>query len=362
MGTMACRSGDNSSGDNSAVQSANAGTSVGETAVAAPTVKPATPVPVPTALPPAVASPTSQAEPTSLPNGSPGLSGDEDRFINRVERSVSGRFGVDGDPPTLGEIFRAEDGTVGEAVSVCFDRELRDAVGDTAVDEYTSGGPGAQQVLDPAIDALFACVPTDQIRRAAINRWVVGWNWYRSPQGFPDRKVDEPCVQVLYDTNPGKFRQQWLNEDPQLEASCLWDYTTTRVRDEPAGRYEPTETGDTLAGRRGLTLQWISWEPDQWGSIEFTPLGGDRYEVFGRQEREDGRALVIVEGVMQRINATELHLEGSVIMRLDFQDSELCVRSGTMQFLATQGRQYWRMQDFLHCDGATTDYVDIYFG
>jgi len=36
------------------------------------------------------------------------------------------------------------------------------------------------------------------------------------------------------------------------------------------------------------------------------------------------------------------------------------VRSGPMEFLVTQDRKYWRLQDMVACDGLT-DYVDIYF-
>ena len=119
--------------------------------------------------------------------------------------------------------------------------------------------------------------------------------------------------------------------------------------------------GRTLEGRRGLTLQWISWEPDEWGSVDFVPIGFDRYAVLGRQDGPDGD-YVSIDGVMTRISEVELRFDGVVEVRVGFtNDGRVCVREGPLTFLSTQGRRFWRMQDLLNCDGIVTDYVDIYF-
>lgn len=117
-----------------------------------------------------------------------------------------------------------------------------------------------------------------------------------------------------------------------------------------------------LAGRRGLTLQWISWEPDEWGSIEFVPLVDGSYMVSGEQTGRDGD-FVVVEGIVVRVSERELRFTGDVIVQVSHNnDGEPCVRGGDLTFLATGDRRFWRMQDLLNCDDIVTDYVDIYFG
>jgi len=117
-----------------------------------------------------------------------------------------------------------------------------------------------------------------------------------------------------------------------------------------------------LAGTRGLTLQWISWEPDDWGSIEFVPLVDGSYAVSGTQTGPNGD-FVAVDGSVVQLSERELWFTGRVVVQLAFaNEGEPCVRGGDITFLATGDRRFWRMQDLLNCDGVITDYVDIYFG
>ena len=130
----------------------------------------------------------------------------------------------------------------------------------------------------------------------------------------------------------------------------------------PSSSVPPEElSGTSLAGRHGITLQWISFDSPDWGAIEFEPLGDERYEVSGRQDGPDGD-YVIVEGTMTKISDLELQFEGTVEVRVSYlADGQPCLREGQMTFLSTQNRQYWRMQNFQSPCDTQADYVDIYF-
>ena len=117
-----------------------------------------------------------------------------------------------------------------------------------------------------------------------------------------------------------------------------------------------------LAGTRGLTLQWISWEPEDWGTIEFVPLVDGSYAVSGTQVGSEGD-FVSVDGTIVPVSERELVFSGEVVVQVGFtNEGQPCVRTGDITFLATGDRRFWRMQDLLNCDGVVTDYVDIYFG
>lgn len=117
-----------------------------------------------------------------------------------------------------------------------------------------------------------------------------------------------------------------------------------------------------LAGTRGLTLQWISWEPQDWGTVEFVPLVDGSYAVSGTQVGVDGD-FVSVEGTMVLVNDRELMFTGEIVVQVSYtNEGQPCIRTGDIMFLATGDRRFWRMQDLLNCDGIVTDYVDIYFG
>ena len=53
---------------------------------------------------------------------------------------------------------------------------------------------------------------------------------------------------------------------------------------------------------------------------------------------------------------------GEIETQVDhLNNGEPYLKTGKKLFKATGTRQYWRLQDMINCDGATTDYVDIYF-
>ena len=91
--------------------------------------------------------------------------------------------------------------------------------------------------------------------------------------------------------------------------------TATAVPPTPTPTVEPTpvptlpavadQDHSGLAGTRGLTLQWISWEPEDWGTIEFIPLVDGSYAVNGTQVGPDGD-FVSVAGTMVRAQLPKL--------------------------------------------------------
>lgn len=154
--------------------------------------------------------------------------------------------------------------------------------------------------------------------------------------------------------------------EPVPEPTMNPEPTATSIPPTPAPAPTTVAVADQdhngLAGSRGLTLQWISWEPQDWGTVTFVPLVDGSYAVDGTQTGPDGD-FVSVNGTIVRVTDRELRFSGEVIVQVSYtNDGQPCVRTGDLTFLATGDRRFWRMQDLLNCDGIVTDYVDIYFG
>ncbi len=130
--------------------------------------------------------------------------------------------------------------------------------------------------------------------------------------------------------------------------------TTTSNATDPGGA--------SLAGRHGLTLQYVLFETEDWGAIEFSPLGDETYTVSGRHESPDSETWVSVEGSITKISDLELRFTGTIVVTVPYANGgQPCPREGSQTFLSTQGRKYWRMQNFTSPCGSGADYVDIYF-
>lgn len=110
-----------------------------------------------------------------------------------------------------------------------------------------------------------------------------------------------------------------------------------------------------LSGKHSLTLQWIGW--DRPGSVMFTKTGPAQYKISGNQK--NGKDYLRIEGVVHQISDSELQFEGTIETFVESNGGK-CLRTGPQQFLVTQNRKYWRLQNMTECFGLT-DYVDIYF-
>ncbi len=120
----------------------------------------------------------------------------------------------------------------------------------------------------------------------------------------------------------------------------------------------PANPSPTIAGKHLLTLHWISWERP--GSAMITASDNGSFNIKGSQTGEKGIYLRI-EGKIKPLNDRELEFDGKIEHNAHINLGEPCVKTGKQLFKATGTRKYWRLQNMLSCDSATTDYVDIFF-
>ena len=142
-----------------------------------------------------------------------------------------------------------------------------------------------------------------------------------------------------------------------------------QVRAEsPAGTLDMEQTNgtvvaseealDRLRNNSGITLQWIGWEKR--GELEVTQPD-NVVMLKGRQQGSGERpGTLSIDGKVTAIEKDRFTFDGTVRIADAPDPGRDCVRSGPMEFLVTQDRKYWRLQDMVACDGLT-DYVDIYF-
>lgn len=127
--------------------------------------------------------------------------------------------------------------------------------------------------------------------------------------------------------------------------------------------------GDKLVGNHMLSLQWISWK--KFGKAVITK--GDEegtYNVSGKQGPEccdeakgyDNGDFVSIEGTLRKIDDKNLVFNGKIITKVyHINGGEECVREGEFNFVSTQNRKYWRLQEMTNPADECVDYVDIYF-
>ncbi|MCF0181739.1 MAG: hypothetical protein HUK11_05740 [Muribaculaceae bacterium] len=115
-----------------------------------------------------------------------------------------------------------------------------------------------------------------------------------------------------------------------------------------------------LIGKHLLSLQWISW--DYFGSCNITKVGDNRFRCVGEQlDRDHKGDFLRLDGYLSVIDEKHLVFDGKIISKIyHLNGGEEYVREGTYNFVVTQNRKYWRMQEMDGPDGVT-DYVDIYF-
>jgi len=292
-------------------------------------------------------------------------------WTSPIDAVTAQRFCIEACQRNLADVFVPLDATnaSGQArdLSMCLHRALRREVGNETVDLFASfdvPSPERDDAVRAASTVLFECVPGDQIRAAAIATEVDAWNTYVRPSGTPPIERDDPCVQQLYPVDLIAFRDLWIDQlevgNPDVRAgTCLRSASVKELVALPA--VAPQPDAPTLGARHPLTLQWISWEPDQWGAIEVTPNDDGTYRVQGRQDGPDGD-YVSLQGTIVVVDPAHLRFDGVVETRISHINAGTpCVRAGEVDFVATGDRRFWRMQDLINCDGAVTDYVDIYF-
>ena len=116
-----------------------------------------------------------------------------------------------------------------------------------------------------------------------------------------------------------------------------------------------------VLGTHAFSNQWISW--DYFGQVTISEDKNGQLKISGRQtgRGEDAGEYCIIEGSIKIINTNHLEFYGLIIERTKDCGPTEIRRNGTFNFMATDGRQYWRCQEMeSFCPGLAT-YLDIYF-
>ena len=115
-----------------------------------------------------------------------------------------------------------------------------------------------------------------------------------------------------------------------------------------------------VLGKHMLSLQWISW--DYFGSCNITKDDNGVLHCKGEQLSRENDDDLKINGTIEIVDANNLKFTGTIAMKIyHINGGKECLREGTFDFKATNGRKYWRMQQMDNpCDMAC-DYVDIYF-
>ena len=122
---------------------------------------------------------------------------------------------------------------------------------------------------------------------------------------------------------------------------------------------EPSNHPSIREGKHSLTIQWISWE--QPGIANIKKLDDGWYRISGEQSNPKNKDYVYIVGKIKPVTDKELHFEGLIEYYIESLSPKPCIKKGVQTFLSTKGRKYWRLQNMQHCEGVSTDYVDIYF-
>ena len=130
-----------------------------------------------------------------------------------------------------------------------------------------------------------------------------------------------------------------------------------------AGRIDAAAR-ERLMGEHLMTLQWIDWgDLSKAGTVTIKP-DGKALAIDGAQRGRDDTAgdYTRISGRIVSADAKSFVFDGDIVTRVASNgDGGECRRSGTMHFLATGKRRYWRLQEMKSPCSEVTDYVDIYF-
>lgn len=112
-----------------------------------------------------------------------------------------------------------------------------------------------------------------------------------------------------------------------------------------------------LVGDHGVRLQWVS--DTKLGNVKITKLSDGLYSCVGKQLGDGNDDYVMLDGQIKVVNPLQLIFEGTIECRVShIYKGKPYIRKGTMEFLNTKGRKFWRLQQM--DNGDCTDYVDIY--
>lgn len=128
-----------------------------------------------------------------------------------------------------------------------------------------------------------------------------------------------------------------------------------------AGPKSNTSPKAKLLGKHMLSLQWILFDNDPYGTAIVCEKNGVM-SIHGEQKGKHGNYLKI-DGVVSDVKATSFVFDGEITTKVHhINDGAPCAREVKgVTFAAKGNRKYWRMQDWKNPCSEVTDYVDVYF-
>jgi hypothetical protein len=114
-------------------------------------------------------------------------------------------------------------------------------------------------------------------------------------------------------------------------------------------------------GRHAFTIQYISFNKAEPGSVLIKSIGENEYSIEGEQRDKSKNEYVTIKGTFLA-SGRILKFNGKIVSRISYvNNGQPCESNGLVLFKASGKRKYWRLQSMLNCDGVTTDYIDIFF-
>lgn len=146
---------------------------------------------------------------------------------NEMEWLLTGSFNIDEDPPTLSVVFDRTDPIAGAEIQRCWDRALREDIGDDRVDNFVWEPDAIPAARMAVVRALFHCVEPEEIHRALVATKVDGWNLYEPTVKTVDS--GHPCWTERYAESFDSFEADWLqsihdDERPIWTQACREEF------------------------------------------------------------------------------------------------------------------------------------------
>ncbi|HEY9677700.1 MAG TPA: hypothetical protein V6C76_06810 [Drouetiella sp.] len=117
-----------------------------------------------------------------------------------------------------------------------------------------------------------------------------------------------------------------------------------------------------LLGRHMLSLQWLHFGKNQYGSASVTRTDNQLLLAGEQVSKEGDPGYLKINGRITEVNSSGFKFHGKIVYSVkSIKDGKECVRDGDYTFLAKGARKYWRMQEMESSCSEVTDYVDLYF-
>jgi len=124
---------------------------------------------------------------------------------------------------------------------------------------------------------------------------------------------------------------------------------------------DPSKKGK-LVGKHMLSLQWLQYNENMYGSATIEDKGGTLYLKGEQKSNKKDVGYLKVDGIITEVGANSFKFNGEIKTSVkSINNGEECMRSGVMNFLAKGKRKYWRLQEMQSPCSDVTDYVDVYF-